>query len=284
MALDLPREELIDLLSTGQIHLTGQFAWGSNHTFLADVTTESMPLQAVYKPAAGERPLWDFQTRTLAQREVAAYLTSQALGWELVPPTVLRGDGPAGGGSLQLYLEIDPERHYFNLDREQRQLLRPAALFDVLINNADRKGGHVLLAPDQHVWLIDHGVCFHEEYKLRTVIWDFAGQPIDPPLLEAVRGFAEALTAIRHAPHDAEATTGRQRSIESERSPGPSAEAEQQPETTDVPGGPAGPLMQLTTLLNPIELAALEQRAENLLEAGCFPTPGPDRHYPWPLV
>lgn len=242
MALDLPRQELIDLLSTGKIQLTGQFVWGSNHTFLVELTAGTTPLQAVYKPAAGERPLWDFPARTLAQREVAAYLTSQALGWELVPPTVLREDGPAGGGSLQLFLEVDPERHYFNLSQQERSLLEPAAVFDVLINNADRKGGHVLLGPDEHVWLIDHGVCFHEQYKLRTVIWDFAGQPIDPALLEDVERLAAELTASGAA------------------------------------------VAQLSALLAPGELAALAQRADDLLNNRHYPEPGQERPYPWPLI
>lgn len=174
------------LLENGEISLTGQFVWGSNYTFLVKVHGEAGRVDAVYKPARGERPLWDFPSGTLAQREVAAFRTSRALGWDLVPPTVLRPDGPAGPGSLQLFVDANPERHYFTFDDEEKQRLRPAAAFDLLINNADRKGGHVLLAPDGHIWLIDHGVCFHEEEKLRTVIWDFAGEPIPGDILADV--------------------------------------------------------------------------------------------------
>jgi uncharacterized repeat protein (TIGR03843 family) len=186
MELDLPLEAVLDTLSTGEIGVSGQFVWGSNHTFLVEVRSPHARLQAVYKPAEGEQPLWDFPPKSLARREVAAYLISEALGWDLVPPTVLRADGPGGGGSLQLFLPADPERHYFTFEPGEKQRLRPAALFDLLINNADRKAGHVILSPDGHVWLIDHGVCFHEEDKLRTVIWDFAGEPIGAPLLAAI--------------------------------------------------------------------------------------------------
>ena len=184
MELELPLEVILETLSTGEIGVSGQFVWGSNHTFLVEVSSTLGQLQAVYKPAEGEQPLWDFPAKSLARREVAAYLVSEALGWELVPPTVLRSKGPGGGGSLQLYLPADPEHHYFSFAPAEKQRLRPAALLDVLINNADRKAGHVLLSPEGHVWLIDHGVCFHEEYKLRTVIWDFAGEPIPAALLE----------------------------------------------------------------------------------------------------
>ncbi len=186
MQLDLPLEAILETLSTGEIGVSGQFVWGSNHTFLVEVSSTLGQLQAVYKPAEGEQPLWDFPPKSLARREVAAYLVSEALGWGLVPPTVLRSDGPGGGGSLQLYLPADPERHYFSFEPQEKQQLRPAALLDALINNADRKAGHVILSADGHVWLIDHGVCFHEEYKLRTVIWDFAGEPIPAALLAAV--------------------------------------------------------------------------------------------------
>jgi len=183
------------ILATGEIQFEGQFAWGSNHTFLTRLRHPIGELLAVYKPQRGERPLWDFPDGTLAARELAAWQTSEALGWQLVPPTVFRRDGPAGPGSVQLFLDLDPDRHYFTLSAEEKALLRPAAVFDLLINNADRKGGHILLAPDQHLWLIDHGVCFHKEPKLRTVIWDFAGEPIPDPLLSAVDRFRQGLEA-----------------------------------------------------------------------------------------
>jgi uncharacterized repeat protein (TIGR03843 family) len=180
-------------LRTGEISLQGKFAWGSNHTFLVDVSTVSGPLAAVYKPSVGEQPLWDFPTNTLAQREVAAFLVSEALGWNFVPPTVLREDGPEGGGSLQLYLEFEPTLNYFTFTEAEKQFLQPVVLFDALINNADRKAGHVALMPDGHIQLIDHGLCFHEEYKLRTVIWDFAGKTIPAALIQDLKKLSPQL-------------------------------------------------------------------------------------------
>lgn len=185
--------DLLQILRQGRLELTGQFVWGSNDTFLARVITADGEIQAVYKPSQGEQWLWDFPEGSLAARETAAYLTSRALGWDLVPPTVLRQDGPVGPGSVQLYVEADSDRHYFTFTPEEKQRLRPAAVFDLLINNADRKGGHVLLAHDGHLWLIDHGVCFHQEDKLRTVIWDFVGETIPPALLEDLHAFEERL-------------------------------------------------------------------------------------------
>jgi len=176
-------DPILHILADGEMTLKGQFMWGSNYTFLTEVQQEETTLAAVYKPRKGERPLWDFPAATLAHREVAAFLVSRALGWELVPPTVYRRRGPLGPGSAQLYVEHDPEYHYFAMSEQDQQRLRPVALFDLLINNADRKGGHVLVGTDDHVWLIDHGLCFHVENKLRTVIWNFAGEAIPEGLL-----------------------------------------------------------------------------------------------------
>ncbi len=184
---------ILAALQQGDIALKGQFVWGSNYTFLTEVQHETSTLQAVYKPTRGERPLWDFPTASLAHREAAAYLVSEALGWHLVPPTVYRRTGPAGPGSLQLFIEHDPEYHYFNMTPADRQRLRPVVLFDLLINNADRKGSHVLCAADDHLWLIDHGICFHTDDKLRTVIWDFAGEPIPGELLADLERFRQTL-------------------------------------------------------------------------------------------
>jgi hypothetical protein len=156
---------------------------GSNYTFLVDVHYQDTTIRAVYKPSRGEQPLWDFPDNTLAQREVAAYLISEALGFHFVPLTTLREDGPYGPGSLQQYIEYDPEYHYFTFSDEDKQLLKPVVLFDLLVNNADRKGSHVFFDASHKLWVIDHGICFHEEDKLRTVIWDFAGQPIPDDLL-----------------------------------------------------------------------------------------------------
>ena len=188
------KEEVLLALRQGALELEGQFLWGSNYTFLVNVEHGDQARKAIYKPTRGARPLWDFPTSTLADREVAAFLVSEALGWELVPPTVYRRDAPLGPGSLQVFIEHDPEYHYFNFDESERQRLRPVVLFDILANNADRKGSHVLIDPDGHLWLIDHGLCFHEEEKLRTVIWDFAGEAIPQDLcadLERFRGKLE---------------------------------------------------------------------------------------------
>jgi uncharacterized repeat protein (TIGR03843 family) len=190
---DTELQKVLHDLTFGEIEVVGQFTWSSNYTFLAQVTCDQETLPAVYKPSQGERPLWDFPRGTLAAREVAAFITSNALGWNLVPPTVLRRDGPAGSGSLQLFIDADPERHYFSFSEMEKQRLRPAVVFDFLINNADRKGGHVLLAPDGHIHLIDHGVCFHQDYKLRTVVWDFVDEPIPQELLADVKAFLQRL-------------------------------------------------------------------------------------------
>jgi uncharacterized repeat protein (TIGR03843 family) len=194
-ATPLPDPTVLTILAEGEIAVEGRFLWGSNFTFLARLHHPAGEILAVYKPQRGERPLWDFPNGTLASREVAAWQTSEHLGWQLVPPTVLRPEGPLGPGSLQCYLDLDPEHHYFTFDEAEKQQLRPAALFDVLVNNADRKGGHILIDRQNHVWLIDHGVCFHHEDKLRTVIWDFAGERVPDALLEAVDRFAGELAA-----------------------------------------------------------------------------------------
>jgi hypothetical protein len=153
-------------------------------------------LKTVYKPVRGERPLWDFPDQTLAGREVAAFLVSEALGWNLVPPTVFREKGsPMGPGSVQLFIEHDPELHYFTFNVSQRQHLTQVMLFDLLINNADRKAGHLLFDPQGELFLIDHGLSFHVEDKLRTVIWDFAGEAIPPGLLQDVRQVIPALSS-----------------------------------------------------------------------------------------
>ena len=174
-------------LTQGKLELKGQFMLGSNYTFLVNVQHNGKELQAVYKPSKGEQPLWDFPDHTLAHREVAAYLVSEALDWHFVPYTALREDGPYGPGSIQQFIEYDPNYHYFNFSEEDKARLEPVMLFDLLCNNADRKGSHVIFEEETEVmWLIDHGLCFHEEDKLRTVIWDYAGQPIPVDLLKAL--------------------------------------------------------------------------------------------------
>jgi uncharacterized repeat protein (TIGR03843 family) len=188
------KERTLKCLQSGEITVEGRFMWGSNYTFLCQIQDGVCDLQAVYKPTRGERPLWDFPSESLAGREVAAYLVSEAGGWHMVPPTVLREDGPAGTGSLQLFVDHDPERHYFNFSAEEKERLQPVALFDVVINNTDRKGGHIIFDEDDHIWLIDHGVCFHIQPKLRTVVWDFAGRPISEQHLQQIVALKEQLT------------------------------------------------------------------------------------------
>ncbi len=190
----MPTETVLDILKTAELHLEGEFIYGSNNTFLVKARPEGgEPLLAVYKPLSGERILWDFPANTLAHREVAAFLVSQALGWQLVPPTVFRKEAPFGAGSIQLFIAHDPQHHYFNFSEEELQALRPVVLFDLLVNNADRKGGHILFDGDGHLWLIDHGLCFNAEAKLRTVIWDFAGEPIPNELQKDVGQFRSQL-------------------------------------------------------------------------------------------
>ncbi|MBN2386494.1 MAG: SCO1664 family protein [Anaerolineales bacterium] len=175
-----------DLFEHGEIELKGQFLLGSNYTFLVEVAYQGEVLPAVYKPMRGEQPLWDFPEASLAGREVAAYLVSEALGFGFVPFTVLR-EGPFGPGSLQQFIKYDPNYQYFSFQPEDRQRLRPVALFDLLVNNADRKGSHLLVQEGtRRLYVIDHGLCFHEEEKLRTVIWDFAGEPVPDEIIAAL--------------------------------------------------------------------------------------------------
>lgn len=168
----------------GGLDLKGQFTLGSNYTFLVKVQHEGQELDAVYKPQKGEQPLWDFPENTLSGREAAAYIVSQALGWKLVPYTIFRPDGPFGPGSLQLFIQYNPNYHYFNMKPADKEKLRPVVLFDHITNNADRKGSHVFFEKrTRHLFAIDHGLCFNAEDKHRTVIWDFAGQSIPAELL-----------------------------------------------------------------------------------------------------
>lgn len=182
---------MLELLRRGEIEVKGRLPWSSNGTFLVNVCLGEEEAPAVYKPLRGERPLWDYPSG-LYRREVAVYVVSEALGWGLVPETVVREEGPFGEGSLQRFVPARFEEHYFTmLERpELHDALRTICLFDVLVNNGDRKSGHCLLGDDGRVWAIDHGLCLHEEPKLRTVIWDFAGQPLPADRLEAVTRLA----------------------------------------------------------------------------------------------
>ncbi len=236
---------IVKRLTDGVLTVEGLLPWGSNYTFLARVTDDGGSELAVYKPVRGERPLWDFPHGTLAEREVAAYVVSDALGWNFVPPTVLR-EGPHGVGSVQQYVDIDPDAHFFTFrdDPNYAVALREMALFDVVVNNADRKGGHCLKVPGGRLWGIDHGVCFNAQPKLRTVIWDFASEPVP----------AEQMSDLCRLQGELE----RSNSITAQR---------------------------LLPLLSREEFAALRARLTALVEKGRFPAPPENRRpFPWPLV
>jgi len=180
-------------LAEGDLELLGRIPWASNATLLARVRHRELEGLAVYKPVRGERPLWDFPPGTLYRREVAAYLVSEQLGWRLVPPTLVR-EGPLGVGSLQLYVDADAEVTAFELLAAGNAALPRIAAFDVVTNNADRKAGHCLMGEDERVWAIDHGVCFHAEPKLRTVLWDLAGHPLEAADVADLEALAAAAT------------------------------------------------------------------------------------------
>jgi uncharacterized repeat protein (TIGR03843 family) len=183
----MPADDLAArVLHDGELEVLGRMPWSSNATYLCEVRCGAEVVRAIYKPRRGERPLWDFPSG-LDHREVAAYELSEALGWDLVPPTILR-DGPLGMGSVQLFIDADFEQHYFTLyeDEQYHDQLRAMCAFDLVGNNTDRKSGHCLLGLDGRIRGIDHGLMFHHEFKLRTVIWEFGGEPIPEPILAAV--------------------------------------------------------------------------------------------------
>ncbi|MPQ99622.1 SCO1664 family protein [Modestobacter sp. I12A-02628] len=182
-------DEARTLLLDGVIDLEGRLMDASNVTCIGAIRTDTLAGECVYKPVAGERPLWDFPDGTLAGREIGAYLVSEALGWRVVPPTVLR-DGPFGTGMVQLWKNADPEVDLTEFVRRDDPGLRRMAVFDAVVNNADRKGGHIIPMADGHVYGVDHGICFSHEPKLRTLLWRWAGQPLTEEALAAL----EALT------------------------------------------------------------------------------------------
>jgi uncharacterized repeat protein (TIGR03843 family) len=261
-----------EVLRDGRLTILGRIRSASNATFLCESTRGESSVHCVYKPVAGESPLWDFPDGTLAGRELGAYLVSTQLGWNIVPYTVIR-DGPAGRGMLQLWIQqpgdaadSDPGPgpdliDLFPADKTQPGYLpvlraydyagdevilmhaddtrlRRMAVFDVLINNADRKGGHILRGLDGQVYGVDHGVCLHVENKLRTVLWGWAGKPVDDETLQAVAGLAEALT------------------------------------------GSLGD--ELAGQITRAEIAALRRRARSLLDNPVMPGPNRHRPIPWP--
>ena len=186
-------ERALALLHDGTLETVGRMPYSSNATFLMNVEHEGLEAQAIYKPHRGERPLWDFPSG-LYQREVAAFLVADDLGWDVVPPTVIRHDAPHDTGSLQLFMPSAFEEHYFTIheqgDEHDDEFRRICAL-DIVINNTDRKSGHCLLGSDGRIWAIDHGVAFHHQFKLRTVIWDFAGEILPDEIQETLWRFLE---------------------------------------------------------------------------------------------
>jgi uncharacterized repeat protein (TIGR03843 family) len=184
-------DDVLELLSCGDLEVLGLLPYATNATFLAEVRDDSRRGLAVYKPRRGERPLWDFPSGTLCRREFAAWLVSEALGWGIVPPTVLR-DGPAGFGAVQLYVIEDEEVDVRDLVQTHPDELRLIALFDVITNNADRKAGHLVVDNDGKLWGVDHGICFSDEPKLRTVVWAFEGEPVTAASLKDLARFAES--------------------------------------------------------------------------------------------
>ncbi|MGH9183609.1 MAG: SCO1664 family protein [Acidimicrobiales bacterium] len=187
---------MLALLAGGAVELKGRMPWSSNYTFLVELCgMGGASTLAVYKPGRGERPLWDFPGG-LYRREAAAWVLSELLGWGLVPPTVVR-DGPLGEGSVQRFVPADFSQHYFTLveERAHHDALRAICAFDLLANNTDRKSGHCLLGEDGRIYAVDNGLCFHPDPKVRTVIWEFGGEPVPAPLLADVEQVLAALPA-----------------------------------------------------------------------------------------
>lgn len=184
----LPSAECSALLRGGEVAAYEVVPWGSNYTFLVALADQEGKPRAIgiYKPCQGESPLWDFPDGTLYLREYAAYRVSVWLGWNLVPETIIRDDGPYGIGTFQTYIEPEEGTHYFSLRETHRTDLQRMALFDLLVNNADRKAGHLFLGKDGKVYGIDHGLTFNAQPKLRTVIWDYTGQPLPPELRDGL--------------------------------------------------------------------------------------------------
>lgn len=254
----------LEFLRTGEIEVEGRLVEASNATLFCAISCDGVEARCVYKPVRGERPLWDFPDGTLAGREIASFVVSQATGWSLIPPTVLR-PGPFGPGMVQLWVDVEDERELVDVvgvhevpDGWRRVLraqdrfgdpallvhadhadLRRMAVLDILLNNADRKGGHVLAGPDGRVYGVDHGICLHHEMKLRTVLWGFLREPVP----------SEALSVVRRIRSELDGALG---------------------ET-------------LHEHLTRREVTALRRRADGLLDSETFPSPNGDRPaIPWP--
>jgi len=188
-----PRDPAVpELLSRGRIEITGRIVDASNATLFGTVSADGLTADCVYKPVRGERPLWDFPDGTLAGREISAFLVSEATGWRVVPPTVLR-EGPFGPGMVQLWMDGDEDVDLPTFVRRDDPALRRMAVFDAVVNNADRKGGHIIPMPDGHVYGVDHGICFSVDPKLRTLLWRWAGKPLTAEAVEVLERLGDAL-------------------------------------------------------------------------------------------
>jgi uncharacterized repeat protein (TIGR03843 family) len=181
-----------EILQVGTVKVEGRLVDASNATLLTEIELAGEVVRAIYKPISGERPLWDFQSGTLAFRERAAYLISEAMGFHLVPLTILR-DGPFGMGAFQIWIEIDESIDLALYFREVNEHLRKVALFDAVINNTDRKIGHLLPSQTGNLFICDHGVTFHEEDKLRTVLWQWSGHPLNEDELTTLRNLRDSI-------------------------------------------------------------------------------------------
>ena len=167
--------EVRNVIDVGELSVEGRFVDASNATLFAKSVLEEIEVSVIYKPIAGERPLWDFPDGNLAGREVSAYLLSEELGLHLIPYTILR-EGPFGPGMVQEWIEIDEELDIVEIAQSAHPAIRAMALFDAIINNTDRKYGHILPKSNEEIFGCDHGVTFHEDPKLRTVLWQFTNE------------------------------------------------------------------------------------------------------------
>ncbi len=183
--MELELAAALQLLREGDLSIEGRLVDASNATLYCTSTLDGVTATCVYKPVQGERPLWDFPDGTLAGRELGAYLVSEATGWEVVPPTVLRA-GPFGVGMCQLWVDVNERVDLAELARSEHPDLRRMAVFDAVVNNADRKGGHLLPRHDGRVQGVDHGLCFSTEDKLRTLLWQWRGDPVSDEAVEVL--------------------------------------------------------------------------------------------------
>jgi uncharacterized repeat protein (TIGR03843 family) len=270
----------VHLLRHGRISVEGRLVAASNATLYCTVELDGVTAGCVYKPVAGERPLWDFPDGTLADREVAAYTVSEAMGWRIVPPTVHR-DGPYGPGMVQLWVEPDPETDIVALSRADHPAVRRMAVFDAVVNNADRKIGHLLPTGEGHVYGCDHGVCFSTDYKLRTVLWQWRGQRLLDDAIEALRTLSAALTD--HGGSSGGGERGGSGGRGGAKSGGQRGSAKGGGRSGGGRGGDAqrGTFSaRLSTLLTPDEVDATRRRVNLMLKHRIHPYPSDE----WPAI